>query len=265
MFAKKEITRLTGFIILTSISLTGCQKVFDYVQKPGKGDTEFRQYAIKKVSALFNPSPGTDTVHYIYNYNKEGNPISVTNDKIGTGNPNILFTYDKKGRLSQMIRPYGGENQNYETWNKYGYNSANQIVRDTQYTFGSYINNIPYPDSHSGDMWCRTYEYDSQNRIVRENDSIYYYGVLKNISQENFIYDDNGNLQSYGISHDNKINIRRTNKIWMFITRDYSINNSFVASEYNLFGLPFDFPNAYQALGILAPVSGNGSIEYERN
>lgn len=40
-----------------------------------------------------------------------------------------------------MVRPY--ENNNYETWNKYFYNDRNQIVLDSQYSFGTYIDSVP--------------------------------------------------------------------------------------------------------------------------
>ena len=58
-----------------------------------------------------------------------------------------------------------------------------------------------------------------------------------------FNYDASGNMVGYNV-YDNKINIHRTNKIWMFIDRDYSINNphspyvAYSPGTYNSFGLP---------------------------
>lgn len=37
---------------------------------------------------------------------------------------------------------------------------------------------------------------------------------------------------------DNKVNIRRTNAVWILLDRDYSRNNPFTAEAYNSFGLP---------------------------
>lgn len=37
---------------------------------------------------------------------------------------------------------------------------------------------------------------------------------------------------------DNKVNIRRTNAVWMLIGLDYSRNNPFMADTYNSYGLP---------------------------
>jgi hypothetical protein len=53
-----------------------------------------------------------------------------------------------------------------------------------------------------------------------------------------FEYDGNGNLVTPGVVYDNKINFHRTNKIWMFLDRDYSINNPFAAETYNSNHLP---------------------------
>ncbi len=53
-----------------------------------------------------------------------------------------------------------------------------------------------------------------------------------------YSYDINGNLVLPGITYDNKVNIHRTNKVFMFVDRDYSMNNPFTAPAYNGYGLP---------------------------
>jgi hypothetical protein len=43
------------------------------------------------------------------------------------------------------------------------------------------------------------------------------------------------------VSYDNKINPRRTNKIWMFVDKDYSANNPIPGpTAYNELGLPLN-------------------------
>ena len=54
-------------------------------------------------------------------------------------------------------------------------------------------------------------------------------------------YDGAGNLihpASAGVVYDNKMNINRTNDIWQFLSRDYSMNNPFTADAYNAAGFP---------------------------
>jgi hypothetical protein len=38
--------------------------------------------------------------------------------------------------------------------------------------------------------------------------------------------------------YDDKVNLDRTNPIWQFLDRDYSMNNRFIAEKYNAAGLP---------------------------
>ena len=38
--------------------------------------------------------------------------------------------------------------------------------------------------------------------------------------------------------YDHKVNIHRTNKVFMFVDRDYSMNNPFSAATYNGYLLP---------------------------
>ena len=43
---------------------------------------------------------------------------------------------------------------------------------------------------------------------------------------------------SDGVVYDNKMNINRTNDIWQFLSRDYSVNNPFTAAAYNTARFP---------------------------
>lgn len=51
-------------------------------------------------------------------------------------------------------------------------------------------------------------------------------------------YDNRGNLVVYGATYDDKINYRRTDKVLMFIERDYSVNNIKPVGSYNQHYLP---------------------------
>jgi hypothetical protein len=63
------------------------------------------------------------------------------------------------------------------------------------------------------------------------------------INDYRYSYNDNGNVITAGAVYDDKINIYRTHRIWMFLHRNYSANNIKAPLRYNSKGLPvaFDF------------------------
>lgn len=252
MRSKPGRAKWLGFILVSGALVTGCQKAIDHIHHNGKGDDEFRTCRIRQITLTDPPGTGGYTVHYNFTYNKLGDPVSVINDLVCTGNPNLVFKYDKYNRLREFIRPY--TNGSYETWEKYGYNARNQIVRDTMYGLGVYVS--------YGDI-----QYDAQDRVIGEHDSIFMVATNAFLytSSRSYSYDANGNLEyppGVSVSYDNKLNIHRTNKIWMFIARDYSVNNPFIATQYTPYGLPVTFRTRYESLGIMAPYSGNAQVEY---
>jgi hypothetical protein len=182
--------RISSLLLLVvGVSLAGCQKIYDYVHSPINGNTEYRSCSIKQITGytLYN-----DDIHHLFFYNKYGHPEKVMNDQVGTGSPNMWFKYDKWNRLVQLIRPY--DNNYYETWNKYGYNAKNQIVRDTQYEFGPFVDSIPsISPMISAARIYTVYEYDAFNRMSMKKDSIVFSNSIS-IRQEFFNYNNKGNL-----------------------------------------------------------------------
>ena len=71
--------------------------------------------------------------------------------------------------------------------------------------------------------WVENYaygfQYDQYGRVSRQFDP------ADTLVRENFIYDSRGNLET-GDTYDDKVAFRRTNWIWMFIDRDFSVNRS---------------------------------------
>lgn len=235
------------FLLVVGISFAGCQKIYDYVHSPINGNTEYRSCSIRQITGYY---PYFDDIHHMFSYNKYGNPEKVVNDRVGTGSPNMWFKYDKYNRLIQLIRPYS--NNNYETWNKYGYNAKNQIVRDTQYEFGPFVDSVP---SITPMIMARriytVYEYDAFNRISMKKDSnVIFNSIL--VRQKFFNYNSKGNLVGENLVYDDKISILRTNKIWMFLAQDYSVNNPVIAAEYSRNGLPVVF-SGNQSVGLIFP------------
>lgn len=66
-----------------------------------------------------------------------------------------------------------------------------------------------------------------------------------------FQYDANGNLMGQGNVYDTQLSFLRTNKIWMFLACNYSINNNFQASAYNTSKLPLLFACNYLLLSFI--------------
>jgi hypothetical protein len=166
-------------------------------------------------------------------YNSSNNPESVSSDGVGTANPNLIFKYDGKGRLIEYSGIY--PNGLFEFVHKYGY-SHNRIVTDTQYVFGTYATLSGYFSKR-----YKYLSYDYLNRIVQ--DSEVYVFPAPSVNVINFSYDATGNLVN-GKVYDTKLNPHRTNKIWMFIDRDYSVNNPVAANTYNSVGLPLTYTPA---------------------
>ena len=191
---------------------------------PPKGGKEFKKCDLAQIISrnIF----GDENI-ITFEYNKKGDPVSVTPSFIGTGTPQWLFRYDNKGRVTDFIGVY--ENGGFEFWHKYGYDKHNRIIVDTQYIFGLYGDE---PMNYNQVFYIQ-YSYDAQGRISQMVHSIS--GVT------NYTYDANGNLVRPGAVYDTQVNFRRTNQMWMFITRDYSMNNPVAADAYNSEGLPTEY------------------------
>ena len=136
------------FLLVAAIAVgvlaTGCKKLYDYIYSHGDGD--YKACNIKRIDAIYYPpfkgSP-PDTTTYKFTYNALGNPVSVINNHVGTGNGNYFFTYDKYNRLREFLSAYS--NGGYEQWQRYGYSNKGQIVRDTSYIFGVISGGAPVP------------------------------------------------------------------------------------------------------------------------
>jgi len=238
----KSYSFKVAFFLVGCCSFTiSCNKVWDYIHH--SGGTDFKECNIKQITLYNQYENGyIDTIPFLFTYNKMGNPLSIIHPRVGTGNPNYLFKYDKYNRLSELVKYYNGYN-GYESWERFYYNNKNQVVRDSAYGFGPIVDSVPQPALGFSFI---TFEYDAEGRITREIDSIYFRGSLTLVIPYMYAYDAKGNLT--GASYDDKLSMYRTNNIWMFMTRDYSINNRFTAKQYNEHGLPLDFTDNWNKL-----------------
>ena len=168
-----------------------------------------------KMQHVANVAPGaSDTL--IFTYNAAGNPVSVKHSMdIGD---NLLFKYDAQGRLSQYVNIFPN-NFGGDYWHKYTYapGSTNRIIADT--AFRDFVSSNGQMTAYN-DIDLTVFVYDGEGRVSRSTEY-----VLGDTIVRHFVYDGTGNLQGNGSVYDSKLNLHRTNKIWMFIDRDYSVNN----------------------------------------
>jgi hypothetical protein len=181
-----------------------------------------------------------DTADFFYN--AFGNPKAINVTNVATGNPNYVFKYDHAQRLKEFIGVYS--NGTFDVWRKYFYGPGGRIVSDSAFTFGSY-NGGAYPSDYYY-QFVEYFEYDSEGRVSKVT-SVYTLPAGTPTTVNTYNYDVNGNLVVPGTVYDDKINYRRTNKIWKFVDRNYSKNNPLVATSYNPVGLPLQFssPGSY--------------------
>lgn len=257
---KKNTNSLMAGMLLGAATLMSgsCRKAIDYIKDHKNGDADCTACNIQQINVLTTDELGQFTVTYTFNYNIAGDPVTVKNTQVGTGNPNAVFKYDKNGRMKELIRPY--ENQNFETWLKYTYNTKGQIIRDTQYNFGTYIDSvpIPFPNITYG---VSQFSYDMQDRVIGRVDS-FFFGSIRAGTSTIFQYNSDGNLIGQGKVYDTKLSFLRTNKIWMFLSNNYSVNNDFQATAYNAHGLPLIFQGSYETIFPIVSLDGQFEVKY---
>jgi hypothetical protein len=224
---RKQILSFSVIItVILLFQLSSCIKVPDPLH-PGDAANVYTNCRIKQIVTVGQYASFTR----IFTYNSNNDPLYETGIlgpvHGGTGNPDLSFKYDNKHRLVEFAGLYA--NGYYEYLHHYTY-QQNRIVIDTVSSFGLYGGPLPPPALVAYDY----IRYDNLSRIIQ--DSVVNTGS-HNSQVTNYTYDVNGNLLTDN-TYDNKLNPRRTNRIWMFIDRNYSVNNPVAASTYNSSGLP---------------------------
>ncbi|HEY4287051.1 MAG TPA: hypothetical protein VGN00_08135 [Puia sp.] len=244
----KQLTRFFGCALLVSTLFVsgGCKKLLDYIgEHPGQGGSNYcalQEFAYK--GPYFD---AWDTLKF--SYNAVGNPVTIMRKQTGTSRLNYFFRYDNKNRLTNLIGSYGTiPGTSPEVWNKYFYDGSGRIVLDSVYFFGEVVNGQPTTGEY-GNAWAVKYEYDAKDRITK-----YSYVLGANpYYVETYAYDASGNRT--GDSYDSKVNFHQTNKIWMFLDRNYSVNNPVTKASYtyNSTGLPVTINVTSDNLSFLNP------------
>ena len=239
-------------LCLSVLFISSCQKIhFEDFIHPDKTPKFCK---IKKIVAPYILGP--DTLVANFEYNRWDDPVTINLNNTRNGQTSFYFRYDKHKRLSDFIAFYNAPLPfiNYESWTRYVWEN-NRVVRDTVWHLGFSPDGVN-PDTSvdgTGTTAVGYYEYDQYDRITKIT-VFALVGDLKFMWHiETYIYNNAGNLaihrSDFGGSieervfsdYDDKINPRRTNKVFMLADANYSVNNPLKADSYNQYGLPLSF------------------------
>src|SRR4030095_8336128 len=214
MKATKNLLRISFVAII--IFLTACEKLIDFI--PAKA----KNCRIKKIHFIFPDFGGFNSNYDMdFYYNKWGNPDSIIISRPLTANYNRYFLYDNKKQLKRLV-----EAQDFKfpvLDHRFGY-TRDLITSDT--THSAY-----------GVHAVTSFEYDGHGRISKSTFNFLPPDPYVSVTQT-FQYDSEGNLLNGIGNYDNKLNPNQLHPIWLFLVRNYSLNNPIHAVQYNSFRLP---------------------------
>ena len=209
--------------------LSGCKKATDYLGNVQ--DHVIARYRIKNVQ--FGRYDVRATTFNRFDYDSKGNLVRITNlGNFDSYYPSYIFKYDSLNRLTGIDRPYSPM---YED---------EILLADTYvYTRASTIQNrrigrLPADTFGLSHDDYRELKLDDKGRVIKE--TVYkgdFGGKVDTVI--NYQYDGKGNLILPGVTYTSKPNIRRLNKIFMLMDRNYSENTAANESDqFNEVGLP---------------------------
>ncbi len=229
---KKNFPHLLASLAAILIFLSACQKQIDVAKQDEVPSTPLPgQPTYCRIESLWENPNSPNQRFFLVLYNQFENPTAVTVPLPTTGHPYRVFRYDSWHRLREYLGDYG--NGFFEFWHFYGFDNNGRIGVDTNYIFG----NLGEHPTNYFNRSITHYEYDGQGRITKASTTY----MIGSPTENTYSYDANGNLvypSSWGITYDNKQNLNRTNDIWQFLNRDYSMNNPFMADAYNASNFP---------------------------
>jgi len=215
---------LSLFLLLSS-----CHKIGDFIVFPRNGDDDFKECNVTRIV-----TGTTGELIYDFTYNKRGDPTSILASL--PSESDFWFRYDKKHRLEMMWGKPGNIPPeialDFLTLHKYVHDNKGRIITDSVYfsgTFESVENGTAYLTN------VMTLEYDAAHRVIKETNRLVETGL---IAVTNYSYDSHGNLLRPGYTYTDKFAMARTNKAWMFINRNYSVNDVQEWAKYNKYLLP---------------------------
>ena len=248
------------FAALFVMLATSCKKIEEAILKDPCADIKFCNIKSYTYPGDGHGTPDTAT----FTYDGLGNPLTVNNTSVSTGAPNLVFRYNAANQLTEFFRPYS--NGIFETWTKYFYDASGRVAFDTTYLFGTITPTWPPVQNTQGGR--TVYTYDGTCRVTKTVQTVF---VTISTSlpafpfESDYAYNAAGNLIRPGVTYDNKVNIHRTNKVFMFVDRDFSMNNPFAAATYNGYSLPKAVgvqPGGQAPYFLLRPIN-NATFSYQ--
>jgi len=212
-------------VLLVVVVLVGCQKKLASPTDEVAGTPLPTSGTYCRISSIWEHPNTPEQKFFNFIYDEYENPIAIT------GIPYRTFEYDAWHRLKKYVSDYGN---GIFAVHHYGYDNQGRIAVDSFYIRAT---TSDHPQNYEHRR-ISTFMYDSKNRIVQE------YVDLENTTSDwilGYEYNANKNLTYPGFCcqvYDDKINLNRTNDVWMMINRDFGKNNRFIAVEYNQYGYP---------------------------
>ncbi|HRP32910.1 MAG TPA: RHS repeat protein [Agriterribacter sp.] len=245
---------------------TGCKKVLDYIVHHPDGlaskcriERIIGNYRTYLIDDSEEGVVVTDTAFFFYN--AQGNPVRVEHPfskadwRISSFDD--AFGYDESGRLKASMEAVNPTENYADEWHYYTYVNSHLIIDTTFYYVNDDWRIKNRPEFYSY-YRVSTIELDNFERIIKETDSG---GFVTTYS-----YDQNGNLIKPGVTYTNKTSILQTNKVWMFLARDYSVNSpEGSATKYNQFKLPVKLNYLPSTWPQAVPTHPGISVNYQCN
>jgi hypothetical protein len=263
---KKNSSLFLPSLALMMIIFSACQKEVDVAKQqdeimgtPLPGLTTYC-----RIETFWERPGAADQVFRIVGYDLFENPTFISTPFVATGSPFRTFKYDVWHRLTEYAEAYCCGT--YNALHHYGFDNNGRIGVDTVWNMGGF-NAMGRP----ADFLSRTISnltYDAQGRIVHSSNLTTpgpAFPMVPPVSSVNtYSYNSAGNLELPDATYDNKMNINRTNDIWQFLARDYSMNNRLAATAYNAVGFPttINDPDFYVFINSIDIRLNNSQIGY---
>jgi hypothetical protein len=235
---------LRVFVFIALIQLVSCTKTADTVRndsvnlETSSDATLASEFSTCKLRRIYHEFEDLGSLsNGLFTYNAAGNPYTLIYTHPDQNPPDYFFYYDKKNRLTKLIRTFeeGVSAGEYHIEHRYGYNDSNVAIVDSLFSQWQSLDITLRSITH--------FTYDSQGRIIKETIKDLKTGTTRNPT---YTYDNRGNLAVPGwksSGYDNKVSIFRAHPLFQFIHRNYSRNNALPEAKYNSKGLPLAVKN----------------------
>lgn len=245
--------------------LSGCVKAFDYLKNHPGENARLCQVKKLKIGWQF-VQPEINII-----YNAEGNPLHMLAANVPQFYPisEYHFRYDRHNRLTDYFFNYYGA-VGVLTWDRYSYPNKNTVIDSGWAYTGRITDSIP-PNDPTKLNRLAIISLDASGRIIKTSERSADPANPWYVTE--YTYNAQGNLVRPGAIYDNKINPYQTNKVWMFVFKDYSVNNPLTPlytpvpitiTSYNQAGLPLQLKSGNE---VGASIFGYGyvnmGIEYD--